>query len=204
MAFQAGKGNGAPGGLQIAKAIIAFIIGGIVVHLVVMFLDYFLMLKPLFLDLRVDFAGSIFSMAMFPMIMAYGLLSLAIYLLWKKKKRALLFARDAKIQREKVDDVLNSMQSITGLLAEHIAMQNSKILGWIEFRNRKGKPVSEIVEKSSEKIAKTLQALSEISFVMPFSEHRPEDRGEIVNTLKNKLREIHTDPGCRPQADRHL
>ncbi|MGA9535983.1 MAG: hypothetical protein WBR24_08745 [Desulfobacterales bacterium] len=106
MASRIRKRTGTLCSSQIAKSIITFFIGGIVVHLLVMFLDYFLMIKPMFLDLSANFAGSIFSVAMLPMITAYGLLSLSTYFLWEKKKKALLLARETSIQREKLDTVL--------------------------------------------------------------------------------------------------
>jgi len=188
------KYAGYAGVIQLAKALVAFIFGGFVVHLMVMFIDRFLMLRPLVLDLRNDFAGGIFSAPMVPMIIVYGLLSLLIYLLWEKKKRALLLAREQTIQKEKVDAVLKSMQHMTGLLAEHIARQNAQILGWIEFRNERGKMVSEKVEVPSKRIAGALQALSETSFVVPFTESSPENIDEIVSILESRLNEGNPNP----------
>jgi len=187
MASHAERSTGTPGALKILKAIIAFLVGGIAVHFVVMLLDYFLMVKPLFLDLRTNFTDSVISTMMLPMIAAYGLLASTIYLLWEKKKRALLLAREANTQKEKVDAVLKSMQRITGLMAEHIAMQNSQVLGWIELRNKKGQTVSDKIEKPSKQIAKALQALSETSFIVPFSQRPPADISELVDILKGKL-----------------
>ena len=66
-------------------------------------------------------------------------------------------------------------------------MQNSQVLSWIELRNKKGQAVSDKIEKPSQKIAKALQALSETSFVAPFSENPPTDINEIVNILEGKL-----------------
>ena len=194
------KSTGTPANLRFAKPIMAFIIGGMVVHLVVMLLDYFLMIKPLLLDLRTNFAGSVFSVLMLPMITAYGLLSLSIYLLWEKKKKALLLAREANIQKEKVDAVLKSMQGITGLLAEHIALQNSEVLSWIELKNRKGQTVPDQIGKPSQKIADVLLALSETSFVVPFTESPPANIGELVDILKSKLTQVDTDLCARPPA----
>lgn len=195
------KSTGTPARLRLAKPIMAFIIGGIVVHLVVMLLDYFLMIKPQILDLRTNFADSVISLPMLPMITAYGLLSLSIYLLWEKKKKALLLAHEANIQKEKVDAVLKSMQGITGLLAEHIALQNSEILSWVELKNRKGQTVPGKIEKPSKKIADILQALSETSFVVPFTESPPANIGELVDILKGKLTQVDTDLRCRPPAE---
>jgi hypothetical protein len=194
MKSQIDKHAGYAGVIQLAKALVAFIFGGFVVHLMVMLIDHFLMLRPLVLDLRNDFADGIFSAPMVPMIIAYGLLSLLIYLLWEKKKKALLLAREQTIQKEKVDAVLKSMQHMTGLLAEHIARQNAQILSWIEFRNERGKMVSEKVEVPSKRIAGALQALSETSFVVPFTESPPENIDEIVGILESRLNEGNPNP----------
>ncbi len=176
--------------LGIGKLIITFIAGGILVHLLIMFLDYYLMTWPLYLNLHSNFVGSIFSAPMIPMIATYGFFSVATYFLWEKMKKAVLLAREKEIQSEKVGSVLKSMQYMTGMLAEHIATQNSQILNWIELQKAQGRTVSEKVRQPSEKIAETLQSLSEVSFVFPYTENRPKDVGDIESQLKGKLFQI--------------
>jgi hypothetical protein len=171
------------------KATLVFIAGGIVFHLIVMFIDYFLMIHPFYMDLRNNFAGSIFSEPMVPMIGAYGLLSLGIYLLWEKTKKAVLMVREKEFQRENAEAVLKSMQRLTGILAEHIASQNSEIMSWIEFRKRLGHPVPAKVENPSEQIAKALQSMSEVSFVIPYTENRPANACDFEKILFDKLYE---------------
>jgi hypothetical protein len=51
---------GTTANLRFAKPMMAFIIGGMAVHVTVMLLDYFLMIEPVFLDLRTNFVGSVF------------------------------------------------------------------------------------------------------------------------------------------------
>ena len=176
--------------LNLGKAITVFILGSFVVHIIVMVLDYYLMIKPLYLDLRANFAGSIFSAPMYPMMVAYGFFSLTIYLLWEKRKKALLMAREKEIQSEKVEAVLKSMQTMTGILAEHIATYNAEIMRWIEFRKRQGHQVSKKVENPNKKIADVLQSLSEISFVWPYTENRPKEIGDIEKIVQSKLGQI--------------
>ena len=101
-----------------------------------------------------------------------------------------MLAREAKIQKDKVDDVFKSMKRMTGLLAEHIAVQNSEILSWIEIKKRKGQSVSKKVENPNKKIAQALQSLSKISYVTQYTEKRPGSIGEIENMLKSKLNDI--------------
>ena len=160
----------------------AFVFGGLCVHLLVMCIDYFLIITP-FPDLRVDFPAVVFSIAMIPMIVAYGLLSAAIYFLWQKQKRSMLLAREAALEREKIDALLQSMQHVTSLLAEHIAHHNSEVLSWICQKKLKGQTVSEKIERPSNKIAAALHALTETSFVAPFA-------GVVLELLAQKLLDV--------------
>ena len=105
----------------IGKAILVFLSGGIVFHMIVMIIDYYLMIEPFYLNMRENFTGSIFSDPMMPMLGAYGLLSLGIYLLWEKTKKAALVVREKELQKEKAEAVLKSVQRLTGIMAEHIA-----------------------------------------------------------------------------------
>jgi hypothetical protein len=171
----------------IGKAILVFLSGGIVFHMIVMIIDYYLMIQPFYLNMRENFAGSIFSEPMMPMVGAYGLLSLGIYLLWVKTKKAVLVVREKEFQKENAEAVLKSMQRLTGIMAEHIASQNSEIMSWVEFRKKQGRPVSQIVESSNKKIAIALQSLSEISFIYPYTENRPQNVYDFEKELQNKL-----------------
>lgn len=188
------------------KLVGVFIGGGIFVHLLIMFLDYYLMTWPLYLNLHSNFVAGIFSAPMIPMIAAYGLFSTATYFLWGKMKNAVLIAREKDIQSEKVGSVLKSMQYLTGLLAEHIASQNSQILNWIELQKAQGRTVSAKIQLPSEKIAETLQSLSEVSFVFPYTENRPQNVGDIESQLKGKLFQIerYQDGGKLPAHPRNV
>jgi hypothetical protein len=176
--------------LYLGKVIAVFIMGSIIIHLLVMFIDYYLMIEPFYIDLRENFIGSIFATPMYPMMGIYGLGSIIIFFLWERKKKAILLAREKEIQSEKVEVVLKSMQHITGILAEHIATYNTEIMGWVELMKRQGRPVSEKVANPNIKIAKALQSLSEISFILPYTENRPKNVDDIEKILQGKLGEI--------------
>jgi len=176
--------------LKTVKAIIVFIIGGMVVHTLIMFLDYFLVPEPIYLNLRNNFSDSIFSAFMIPMIGTYGISLLSIYFLWNRKKTAILLAHKKEAQIEKVEIVLKSMQHLTAILAEHIATHNAEIINQVERRKKQGRPVSEKVEKASMKIAHALKTLSEISFVFPYTNYRPEHVEDIEKILQSKLDEV--------------
>ena len=169
------------------KCTVAFIVGGIAIHLFVMFLDYLLMSQPVYVNLHDNFIDSALSVPMFPMMVAYGILSLAMFIMWLKKKKAVLLMHEKEIHSERAKAVLKVMQRITGMLAEHIAVHNAEIMGWVEFRKRRGNSVSVKVEQSSRNIANALSSLSEISFVAPYTKSRPENIDDFERLLKSQL-----------------
>ena len=174
----------------IGKVIIVFLSGGLVFHMIVMIIDYFMMIKPFYLNMRENFAGSIFSEPMMPMVGAYGLLSLGIYLLWVKTKKVAIVVREKEFQKENAEAVLKSMQRLTGLMVENIAAQNSEIMSWVEFRKKQGQPVSQKVETSNKKIAIALHSLSELSFVYPYTKDQPRNILDFEKELQHKLRNV--------------
>lgn len=170
-----------------AKAILVFLSGGVLFHLVVMVIDYYLIIKPLYFDIRENFSGSIFSEPMWPMMAVYGILSLGLYLLWNKAKNALLAVREKELQHEKAEAVLKSLQRLTGIMSENIASQNSEIVKWLELRKRLGHPVPAEVEKPSTQIGKALQSMSELTFIVPYTDNRPHNTREFEKILCEKL-----------------
>ena len=174
----------------LGKGIFIFGAGSIVFHTIVMVVDYFLMIKPLELNLHENFPGSMISTPMIQMLVTYGLLSLVIFCLWEKNKKAVLLAREKELKTENFETVLKSMQRLTGLMAEHIASQNSEIMNWIESRKKKGRPVSKKVETPNKNIANALQSLSELSFVFPYTKEGPRNIFDFEETLQNKLSDV--------------
>jgi len=173
--------------LQVGKSIVLFIIGGMVIHTLIMLFDYFLVPEPLYLNLHKDFVSSIFSIPMIPMIFVYGTSFFTIYFLWNRRKKAMLMVQKKEIQKEKVELLFKSLQHITGLLAEHITVYNSDVLSWIELKKANGHMVSERVEKPTQNIARALQSLSELSFLLPYTDNIPENTEDIEKMLNRKL-----------------
>ena len=184
------KKGGVAGHIFSGKATLVFLSGGIFFHIIVMSIDYYLVIEPFHINLRDNFTGVIFSGPMMPMMAAYGLLSLGIYLLWEKSKTAALVVREKELQKENTEAVLKSMQRLTGIMAEHIASQNSEIISWIEYRKRLGHPVPPEVESPSQQIAKAIQSMSELIFIVPYTDNRPDNACEFEKILFDKLSNI--------------
>jgi hypothetical protein len=179
-----------PMSLRLGKAIISFFVGGAIIHTITMLLDHYLINESFHLNWQDNFLSNVFSFSMTPMMVIYGISTLSMYVIWDRRTKAVLLANSIKVQSEKTDAVLKSMQSLTGIMAEHIAVRNAEIMNWIESRKKKGQQVSQKVEKPVCEIANALQSLSAVSFVIPYTDDRPKDVNHIEKLLRSKLDEI--------------
>ncbi len=175
--------------LWLGKAVIFFFVGGALIHTITMLFDYYLLNESFHINWQVNLVSSVFSVPMTPMMVIYGMSTLAMYVIWDRQKKAVLLANSIKVQSEKTEAVLKSMQRLTGILAEHIAVRNADIMNWIETRKKKGQQVSQKVEKPVREIANALQSLSAVSFVIPYTDDRPKDVNDIEKLLRSKLDE---------------
>ena len=173
--------------LHILGAGALFLFGGIIIHTLVMFVDYHFISETLHLKLHEDFVGNIFSAPMVPMMGTYGIFSILLFFSWHRTKKALLFAHRKEVENEKMELVVKFMQRLTGILAEHITTHNVEILNWVESRKKNEQTVPEMVETPAKNIAKALQSLSALSFVSPYTGDRPKDIEDIERVLKDKL-----------------
>lgn len=160
---------------QFGKAIAVVLSGSIVVHTAVMLIDFYLLGLPFRLGLETEMG-------------AYGVLCLFVYLLWKKMKKAMLSACEKEIQCEENRAVIESLQRITGLLAEHIAIHNAEIIKWVKLKKEKGQQVSKRVQQASQGISLALNSLSKIAFVSPFGVDPPEYLNQLEAALKDELK----------------
>jgi hypothetical protein len=78
----------------LGRTLLLIIGGSILVHILVMIVDYYTIKKPMHLNLQEDFIGSSFSTPMLPSIFAYGIFCVITYLIWKRMKEALLRASE--------------------------------------------------------------------------------------------------------------
>jgi hypothetical protein len=174
-------------GIGTCKAILSVILGGLLIHFITMLVDNLLISHPIYLDLEQNFWGSVFSVSMLPMMGAYIIFLLAIYSVWIRWKKAILIGQIETSRKREVELVFASMQRLTGILAEKISTHNADIIKWIESRKALGKPVSNKVKMPTFKISEALGALTEISFISPYTDKRPQDVKEIERLLNEKL-----------------
>jgi hypothetical protein len=184
------KMNGAGKKRKFYKSLAAagvFFIGGSAVHLVVMLIDFFLMPNSPHMNLQSDFFGSVMAIAMLPMVAAYGVCLMVVYYFWQRAKKALALAYIRDAQRKEAEEIVQAMQRLTGILAEHLSVHNAEILLWVNNRRQKTGSVPTRIERSSHKIAEAMRALSEVSFVAPYVGNRPVTLDEFEKVFLSKL-----------------
>jgi predicted PurR-regulated permease PerM len=134
-----------------------------------MVIDYYLVKKPLYLNLQEDFIGTTFSFPMVPIIITYGMFILIVYLIWRRMRQVLIRVNEIELKNSREEGIIHSLQQVTSIMAKNITEQNNTILEWINENKAKGKKISQKVERSSKMIALALQSLSEISFILPYN-----------------------------------
>ncbi len=177
---------------KFGKSIFLVCSGVLTIHLSVLLVDYFIIRKPLVINLENDFVGSAFSYPMIPIIMAYLVFSLAILYLWSRMKHAVLTARESERRHEKQKMLLGVLQDVTAILGQHITAHNSEIQSWLADMKMKKRQPPKAVEDSSRKISEVLGALSEIAFLAGADPSLPDDRSirdiqDIELLLKKRI-----------------
>ena len=137
------------------------------IHIGVMGVQYALSEGPVQVDLHKDFVGSLFDLHMVTFFVAQSALCLIIIALWKRGNRAIVLAKEKEVEAEQGQVLVDSLQQITGLLAEHIAEHNKDILAWIEAKKNRGHTVPQQLEVASKRISICLHSLFELAFVYP-------------------------------------
>lgn len=101
-----------------------------------------------------------------------------------------------ELQLQKNKNIIESSQKITSLIAGNITMQNAEIIKWINRKQEKGQAVPEVIQNASRIIGKSLQLLTEISFVHPYSPDHSISADNFLDLLENNLSKVREEyPG---------
>lgn len=170
----------------LGRTFLLIITGSIGVHIMVMFVDYYTVKKPMYINFQDDFLGSSFAMPMLPSIAAYTVFCVATWVIWKKMKKALIRATAIEVSLAQEQSAVKTMQHITGLVAEHITQSNAEILNWIHSKKQKGEKAPRTVETAANNIARVLKNLSDVAFIMPYASGPLNERLKDIETLLEK------------------
>ncbi len=172
---------------QFGLVLVFTLFGSVLIHIIVMLIDYYLVDEKLHVDLRNNFVESIFSYPMLPMMAAYALLSLAVLLIWKKLQQTIVRTHEYELKAEKNLATVHTAQQLTGILVQHISVHNAEILKTANSKQKDHKKAMKDVKSASLKIAESLRILSEASFVLPYTSPGSTELEDYVHFVESKL-----------------
>jgi hypothetical protein len=170
--------------------ILVGIIIGLGLHLGLIVMDSMMEEKPIYFNLDKKFFQSVFSFPFLPILIIEIFFSSLTLYLWFSLRHAAKKAYELDVKNEKYKTTVDTFQKIMTLMAEHIIVNNNRILGKIEIRRRQGQEPSKTIETASQNIAKILGVLSEVSFVEPYLASNKNDPIDLLKELNIRIEKI--------------
>lgn len=174
---------------RVATYLFVFLFGSTVVHAVVMAIDWltsFYSREQHNGHLHGDFV----SLEMLPMMLAYGTLSLCLFIVWKRMKTLENDAHRRDLLLTEQKSTIETAQKLTGIIVEKVAGENAVLGDWVYQNKKRGKTVSPRLESATENIGKALQALSKVTFEAPYvSENHAMQIDEMERLLHELIEE---------------
>lgn len=147
--------------------VVVFVLGSTATHVIVMTIDYLTYRYHLTGQGHQDYLDLLWSPRMLPMVGAYGALSVALYLAWRRLRQLRARSREQEMHLEQQRTRIDTAQRLTGLIVERVGGENTAIRDWIFKSTQKGNSVAPCVDQASRNIGEALQALSKLSFGSP-------------------------------------
>jgi len=167
---------------------IALVVGGTLAsYLMVQIVTLLIMKNRIELLLDYQLFIRLFSFQMIPTLVSYGVLIAAMYYLYRKTKRVMTRLHENELQRERDRAVVQTSQKLTGVMVQYISRYNAELREWVRKKIDKGEQPPAPVVRASDYIAKTLYALSELSFVVPYGAIDSHTVDEYARYLERRL-----------------
>jgi hypothetical protein len=130
------------------------------------------------------------SLQIIPSAVAYALLIAASCYLFRKSKRAMIRLAESEILAQREQAVIQTSQRITSMMAGYITQHNGRIQEWVEERRANGHQPPKRVDDASRKIGLALRALTEVSYILPYTGSGSRDVDYYVDHLEHNLKMI--------------
>jgi len=94
--------------------------------------------------------------------------------------------KDMELEKRKASH--ETAQKMTGLMIDVIGEYNNQIKSWIYVRQQKGQQPPQKVEHASTMIGKSLHALAEFSYIVPYIENNNETIDTVIEGMRLQLK----------------
>jgi glutathione S-transferase len=140
------------------------------------------------------FYHAYFAFQMIPAAVAFAFLVSIIYYLYRKTRKMMLTLGEQELRARQEEAMVMTLQRITALMASSVARHNTEIMEWAASRREKGQEPPRKVTEASHRIARALQALSQLSFIMPYRAEESAGLADYAELLEKRLQAISASP----------
>ena len=120
----------------------------------------------------------------------FALLIGVIYHQYRKTRKMMIVLENKEVAAQREEAMVNTLQKFTAIMASSISRYNGEILQWAALKRIAGQQPPIRVVDASMKIARTLDALSQLSYVMPYRMNGDADLDEYADLLDKSLRAV--------------
>jgi|GEM_PF-1485504 len=128
------------------------------------------------------------TIAIIPDMITYTALVGFGYYFMKRNHKLQAERNEKNMEIERRQASYDTAQKMTGLMIEVIGGYNNQIKEWIYKRNQKGQQPPQKVEHASTMIGKSLQALTEFSYLMPYIESNEPSLDSVIEDMRIQLK----------------
>jgi len=128
------------------------------------------------------------TIAIIPDMITYTALVGFGYYFMKRNHKLQAERNEKNMEIERRQASFDTAQKMTGLMIEVIGGYNNQIKEWIYKRNQKGQQPPQKVEHASTMIGKSLQALTEFSYLMPYIESNEPSLDSVIEDMRIQLK----------------
>ncbi len=129
------------------------------------------------------------TIAIIPDILTYIILISFGYYFMKRNTQLNAERNQRNMEIERRQASFDTAQKMTGLMIDIIGECNNQIKDWIYKRNQKGQQPPQRVEHASTMIGKSLQALTEFSYIMPYIDNKESSLDNVIEDMRLQLKE---------------
>jgi len=148
------------------------------------------------------FYQSYYVYQMVPAGIAFAFLVSIVWYLYRKTRSMMLAQGERELNESRREAMVATLQKITGLMSSTVARHNAEILEWAAARKARGQEPPGKVAGASMKIAMTVQALSQVSFAVPYRIEEIADVDEYLDLLEKRLQVISRSPAALPLLEK--
>ena len=130
---------------------------------------------------------------MAPVAAVFAVLTGVIYHQYRKTKKIMIALQEKEVAAQREEAMVKTLQKITAVMSSSIARYNGDILHWAALKRKAGhQPPGRVVEASM-KISRTLDALSRLSYIMPYRMEGAAGLDEYLDILDKRLQAVAAD-----------